>query len=101
MMSQPIGIKIFKKFVNTIGKGQKTQIAPRRTWQLTGHGEQRIYEDKWLTLESLEPSAMESWFDSLVADAEKSNPLLTTKITINRLKLLGFVSLAISNDIKK
>ena len=101
MMSQPIGIKIFKKFVNTIEKGQKTQIVPRRTWKLAEHGEQRIYEDKWLTLESLEPSEVESWFDSLVADAQKQNLLHIMKITTSLLTLCGFVNLVISNDIKK
>ena len=101
MMSQPTEIRILKGFGLTTKRAARSQSALRRQQKLTAHGEQKICEDKWLILKSLEPSAMEDWFDSPVADAEKLSPLLITKITTNRLKLFGFANLVTNNAIKK
>ena len=89
MMSQPTGIKILRGSALTTGRGLKSQSASRRQQKLTAYGEQKICEDKWLIPVSPEPSVMDGWFDSPVADAEKQRQSLITKITINRLRLSG------------
>ena len=100
MMSQPIGIKILKGYGPMTRRVAKRQSASRRQQKLIAYGEQKICEDKWLTPVSLEPSVMDGWFDSPVADAEKQRQSLITKITINRLKLCGFASPVISSGTK-
>lgn len=101
MMSHPIGIKILKRYGSMTGRVVKSQSASRRQQKLPAHGEQKIYEDKWLIPVLLEPSVMEGWFASPAADAEKQRQSLITKITINRLRLSGFANPATNKDTRK
>ncbi len=100
MMSQPIGLKILKGYGPMTRRVAKSQSASRRQQKLTAHGEQKICEDKWLIPVSPEPSVMDGWFDSPVADAEKLRQSLITKITINRLRLSGCANPVTSSGTK-
>lgn len=100
MMSQPIGIKILKRYELMTGRVAKSQSASRRQRKLPAHGEQRIPAGYWLTPQLQGQFVEAGWFDSHVADAEQKRQSLITRITTNLLKSSGFANRATSNGTK-
>lgn len=100
MMSQPIGIKILKRYGLTTGRAAKSQSASRQTQKSHAHGEQKIPAGTWHIPVSPERLEMEHWSVSRVVDAEKKNQLLITKTMTNLWTLCGFVNHATNNDTK-
>jgi hypothetical protein len=100
MITQPIGIKILKSTGLMIGRGEKFQKGQRRLKKFLPHGGLRMLVGVWHIKESSKQFVTAPWFDSPASDAEKSNPLLITRIMTSLLRLCGFASLAINNVTK-
>ena len=100
MMSQPIGIRILKRFAPMTGRGVKIQSASRRQQKLSKLGEHKTKEEIVHIYPYLEPSVMAVYFGYPVLDVEKKNPSLITKITTSLLRLCGFANPATNNVTK-
>jgi len=100
MMSQPIGIRILKRYGPTTGRVEKSQSASRRTQKLPVRGEPKTLEGLMHTTWWLEPYGLAVYCDSPVADVENQRQSHITKTMTNLLRLFGFANHVTSNDIK-
>ena len=83
------------------GSVENLQAVLQAIQKLLELGERKMREDKKPTKLFLRLCDMELFLGSHAVDVEMKKALLTTKTTINRWTLLGYVNHATNNDILK
>ena len=92
MMSQPIEVKIYKKFVLMIVKEQKALKGQKQLKLLQKHGDKPTVAALEHITQSPEPLGKALLFVARVFDAEKLNLWLIMKITTSLWMLFGFAN---------